>query len=157
MKNRNGSAQGDASLAGAAYGIYKDSQLMDVYYTDENGQFTTDYYVCGNDWTIREITPSEGYLIDSTVYPVGAEAKNYSIELNNAPAADVTERVTRAISLSSSTPTTARHRSRLPKKAQPSRSISRLRALLSLSGKPNGNPKTATPSWGPPSTFCVSL
>ena len=88
-----GTAQGDASLAGAAYGIYKDGQLMDVYYTDENGQFTTGYYVCGNDWTIREITPSEGYLLDSAVYSVGAEAGNYSIELNNAPAVDVTERV----------------------------------------------------------------
>lgn len=91
--SETGSAQGDASLAGAAYGIYKDGQLMDVYYTDENGQFTTGYYVCGSDWTIREITPSEGYLLDSTVYPVGSEAKNYSIELNNAPAVDVTERV----------------------------------------------------------------
>ena len=64
-----GTAQGDASLAGAAYGIYKGDQLVDTYYTDENGQFTTGYYVCGDDWTIREISPSEGYLLDSTVYP----------------------------------------------------------------------------------------
>ncbi len=88
-----GDAQGDASLAGAAYGIYRDGQLIDTYYTDENGQFTTGYYVCGSDWTVREITPSEGYLLDETVYPVGAEAKNYSIEFNSAPAIDVTERV----------------------------------------------------------------
>ena len=52
---------------------------MDTYYTDENGQFTTGYYVCGDDWTIREISPSEGYLLDSTVYPVGAEAANYTV------------------------------------------------------------------------------
>lgn len=88
-----GAPQGDASLAGAAYGIYRDGQLVDVYYTDENGQFTTSYYVCGNDWTVREITPSEGYLLDETVYPVGADAGSYAIEFNTAPSVDVTERV----------------------------------------------------------------
>lgn len=88
-----GTAQGDASLAGAAYGIYKGDQLVDTYYTDENGQFTTGYYVCSDDWTIREISPSEGYLLDSTVYPVGAEAANYTVELNAAPAVAVTEQV----------------------------------------------------------------
>ena len=88
-----GTTQGDASLAGAAYGIYKGNQLVDTYYTDENGQFTTGYYVCGDDWTIREISPSEGYLLDSTVYPVGAEAANYTVELNAAPAVAVAEQV----------------------------------------------------------------
>ena len=88
-----GTAQGDASLAGAAYGIYKGDQLVDTYYTDENGQFTAGYYVCGDDWTIREISPSEGYLLDSAVYPVGAEAANYIVELNAAPAVAVTEQV----------------------------------------------------------------
>ena len=36
-----GTAQGDASLAGAVYGIYKGEELVDTYTTDENGQFTT--------------------------------------------------------------------------------------------------------------------
>lgn len=88
-----GTAQGDASLAGAAYGIYKGDQLVDTYYTDETGQFTTGYYVCGDDWAIREISPSEGYLLDSTVYAVGAEAANYTVELNAAPAVAVAEQV----------------------------------------------------------------
>lgn len=87
-----GLPQGDASLAGAVYGIYKGEQLIDTYTTDANGQFTTKYYVCGDDWTIREITPSEGYLLDSTVYPIGAEAKNYTVEYNTT-ANDVTEQV----------------------------------------------------------------
>ena len=78
-----GTAQGDGSLAGAQYGVYKGDELIDTYTTDANGQFTTGYYVCGNDWTIREIAPSEGYLLDTTVYPVGAEAKNYTVELNS--------------------------------------------------------------------------
>lgn len=88
-----GTAQGDASLAGAAYGIYKGDQLVDTYYTDENGQFITGYYVCGDDWTIRELSSSEGYLLDGTVYPVGAEAANYTVELSAAPAMAVTEQV----------------------------------------------------------------
>lgn len=79
----SGLAQGDAKLSGAKYGIYKGNQLMDIYETDENGQFTTKYYVCGADWEIREITPSEGYLLDSTSYHVGAEAKLYEVELNS--------------------------------------------------------------------------
>jgi len=87
-----GLPQGDATLAGAVYGIYKGDQLVDTYTTDANGQFTTKYYVCGDDWTIREITPSEGYLLDSTVYPVGAEAKNYTVEYNTT-ANDVTEQI----------------------------------------------------------------
>ena len=87
-----GMPQGDATLAGAVYGIYKGDQLMDTYTTDANGQFTTKYYVCGDDWTIRESTPSEGYLLDSTVYPIGAEAKNYTVEYNTT-ANDVTEQI----------------------------------------------------------------
>ena len=87
-----GLPQGDATLAGAVYGIYKGDQLVDTYTTDANGQFTTKYYVCGDDWTIREITPSEGYLLDSTVYPIGAEAKNYTVEYNTT-ASDMTEQI----------------------------------------------------------------
>ena len=87
-----GLPQGDATLAGAVYGIYKGDQLVDTYTTDANGQFTTKYYVCGDDWAIREITPSEGYLLDSTVYPIGAEAKNYNMEYNTT-ANDATEQI----------------------------------------------------------------
>ena len=63
-----GTPQGDASLAGAVYGIYKGEQLIDTYTTDGNGQFTTKYYVCGDDWSVREIEPSEGYLLDNSVH-----------------------------------------------------------------------------------------
>ena len=93
--HETGTAQGDASLTGAAYGIFKGQQLVDTYYTDEYGQFTTSYYVCGDDWTIRELSPSEGYLLDGTVYSVGAEAEHYTIERNSAPAVDVTEQVSK--------------------------------------------------------------
>ena len=87
-----GLPQGDASLAGAVYGIYKGEQLVDTYTTDANGQFTTKYYVCGDDWSVREITPSEGYLLDEAAHHIGAEAKNYTVEYNST-ANDVTEQV----------------------------------------------------------------
>ena len=77
-----GNPQGDGTLAGAVYGIYDGEKLIDTYTTDKNGQFTTKYYTCGDSWSIREITPSEGYLLDGTVYHVGAQAKDYTVELN---------------------------------------------------------------------------
>ena len=75
------SEQGDGTLAGAVYGLYKDGELVDTYTTDESGYFKTKEYVCGN-YTIQEISPSEGYLLDATVYSVGAEPKKYTIESN---------------------------------------------------------------------------
>lgn len=87
-----GHAQGDAKLSGAVYGIYKGEQLVDTYTTDENASFTTKYYVCDDDWTIREIKASEGYLLDTRVHKVGAEPKLYTIEYNDTANA-VTEQV----------------------------------------------------------------
>ena len=78
-----GHAQGDAKLSGAVYGIYKGEQLIDTYTTDENASFTTKYYVCDIDWTIREIQSSEGYLVNSKIETVGADPALYKVELNN--------------------------------------------------------------------------
>ena len=89
-----GLPQGDATLAGAVYGVFKGEELVDTYTTNESGQFTTTDYACGNDWTIRELSPSEGYLLDNTVYPVGAEPQHYTAE-HNPIALDVTEQVIR--------------------------------------------------------------
>ena len=76
--------QGDATLAGAVYGVYKNGDLVDTYTTDKNGWFVTKYYPCGdnNKWTIKEISASEGYLLDPTVYTVNANPGNYTVELN---------------------------------------------------------------------------
>lgn len=84
------SAQGDATLAGAVYGIYNNGKLVDKYTTDKNGSFTTSYYVCGDNWILKEIEPSEGYLLDETEYHIGAEAKKYTLE-NNSISMGVTE------------------------------------------------------------------
>lgn len=87
-----GHAQGDGTLAGASYGLYKGSTLVDTYYTDEIGQFTTRYYVCDTDWTIRELESSEGYLVNDEVYKVGADPKLYEVEYNTT-ANNVVEQV----------------------------------------------------------------
>lgn len=83
-------AQGNATLAGAIYGIYNNGKLVDKYTTDKNGGFTTSYYVCGDNWTLKEIEPSEGYLLDETEYHIGAETKKYTLE-NNSVSIGVTE------------------------------------------------------------------
>lgn len=88
-----GNPQGDASLAGAKYGVYKGNQLVDTYTTDKNGQFTTKYYVCGDDWSLREITPSGGYLLNTDSLHIGAEAKLYTAEYNLASPLEALETV----------------------------------------------------------------
>ena len=87
-----GTPQGDGSLGGATYGIYNGGELVDTYVTDVSGKFTTNYYICGDNWTIKEIQASEGYLVDGTTHKVGAEAKLYTVEYNTTTN-NVTEQV----------------------------------------------------------------
>lgn len=91
--SEKGLPQGDAFLAGAKYGIYKGNQLIDTYTTDAKGQFTTKWYVCGNDWAMKEIAPSEGYLLNTESLHIGAEAKNYTVEYNLAKPLDSLENI----------------------------------------------------------------
>lgn len=81
-----GNPQGDATLAGAVYGVYKDGQLLDTYTIGADGKLVTDYYVCGDGWTIREVTPSEGYLLDTTIHKIPADPGQYVYELNTIEA-----------------------------------------------------------------------
>lgn len=78
-------AQGDSTLDGAVYGMFKGETLLDTYTTANGGKFTTKEYPCGPDYSIREISPSEGYLLDETIYPVGAEPGNFTLENNSIP------------------------------------------------------------------------
>ena len=87
-----GYSQGDASLAGAVYGLYQGDTLTATSTTDVDGAFTTDYFVCGDNWTLKEISPSEGYLLDETVYSIPAEPGNFTVELNTV-SSDVTEQI----------------------------------------------------------------
>ena len=85
------SAQGDATLAGAVYGLYCDDERVATYTTDENGYFKTDEFVCGN-YTLQELSPSQGYQLNDEIYTLGTESKNYQIETNPI-SFDVTEDV----------------------------------------------------------------
>lgn len=85
-------AQGDGTLEGAVYGVYKGGTLLDTYTTDANGSFTTKEYVCGDDYTLKELTASRGYLVDDTVYPINAAAGNFTVE-HNPISLSVTETV----------------------------------------------------------------
>ena len=91
--SEKGLPQGNASLAGAVYGIYKGNQLIDTYTTDTNGSFTTKWYICGDDWSLKEISPSEGYLLNTESQHIGAEAKLYTVEYNLAKPLDSLEDV----------------------------------------------------------------
>lgn len=90
--SETGTAQGDASLENAKYGVFKDGQLVDSYYTGPMGDFTTDWYDCGDNWTIKELEPSEGYKLNPEVYDVGAEPELYELEYNEV-AVDANEDV----------------------------------------------------------------
>ncbi len=93
--DRTGSTpQGNGSLKGAKYGVYKGNELVKEYTTDENGQFTTDYYPYGEDWTLREISAGEGYLV-SDVSTKLCEIPAGSNEANNDNTASVTDTVMR--------------------------------------------------------------
>lgn len=112
------SAQGNATLAGAIYGIYDNGKLVDKYTTDKNGSFTTSSYICGDNWTLKEIEPSEGYLLDESEYHIGAEAKNYTLENNSISMGVIEDILKGKISI-----ITAVQKLKLPKKVQNFRCI----------------------------------
>lgn len=89
--SENITAQGDATLAGAVYGLYRNGKRIASYTTDENGHFITDEFVCGS-YTLQELSPSQGYQLNDEIYEVGAEPEKYVIETNPV-SLDVTEDV----------------------------------------------------------------
>ena len=91
-----GVSQGDATLEGAVYGLYKGNKLIDTYTTDKNGYFITDYYPCGYDYYLQEITPSEGYLLDETKYDLGTFPEWYRVEYNTINS-DVFEQIKKGV------------------------------------------------------------
>lgn len=85
LKGENGEAQGLGTLKGAEYGIYKNDELVKSYITDEFGRFETDFFPCSelsDIWYLKEISPSAGYVLNETIYPIDSNAENYSDEIN---------------------------------------------------------------------------
>lgn len=75
-----GTAQGDASLDGAVYTLYKNGTAVQTY-TIQNGTFTTDEYLCTEEdgvYTLKETTAPEGYQLNSMVYQLTTSASHYA-------------------------------------------------------------------------------
>lgn len=80
-------AQGDATLEGAVYGVYSDAactKLVKSYRTNAKGTFETDYYRCGVNMYLKEITPPGGYLKNEKVYTITKDGQQFTNEYNSA-------------------------------------------------------------------------
>ena len=74
------SPQGDATLNGAEYTLYKSGKAVATY-TVSNGGFTTDLFPCTkNDgvYTLKETKAPAGYKLDETVYKLKTSYNHYS-------------------------------------------------------------------------------
>ncbi len=72
--------QGDATLNGAEYTLYKSGQAIATY-TVKNGTFTTDLFPCTQDdgvYTLKETKAPAGYKLDETVYKLKTSYDHYS-------------------------------------------------------------------------------
>lgn len=79
------SKQGNASLDGAEYTLYKNGTAVKTY-TIKNGTFTTDYYPCTDSnsvYTMKETKAPTGYTLDSTVYKLTTSYNDYSKAQNS--------------------------------------------------------------------------
>ena len=72
--------QGDATLNGAEYTLYKSGKEVATY-TVSNGGFTTDLFPCTTDdgvYTLKETKAPAGYKLDETVYKLKTSYDHYS-------------------------------------------------------------------------------
>ncbi len=74
--------QGQASLKGAVYGIYKeDGSYVSQIITDENGYTISDYLPGLGRYYLQEITPSKGYELDTQKYYFDMQTNNLSVDI----------------------------------------------------------------------------
>ena len=76
-------SQGDATLKGAEYGIYnKNDELITKLTTDESGKATSEQVLAYGEYYIKEISPSNGYLLDENKYEFESKGtENYSLNV----------------------------------------------------------------------------
>ena len=98
---KDGKAHGDATLDGAEYQLYSDAactqkatvygddrqaKTAGVYTTAKGGVMITDYLLCGVTYYLKEVKPSEGFLLSKDVTPImisGAEVDD-TVEFSNS-------------------------------------------------------------------------
>ena len=69
-------AQGQATLKGAVYGVYRtDGTLVTKITTDENGYAKSGNVLSYGTYYLQEISPSEGYYLDNTKYSFDSKGK----------------------------------------------------------------------------------
>lgn len=75
--------QGDATLKGAEYGIYnKNDELITKLTTDESGKATSKQVLAYGEYYIKEISPSNGYLLDENKYEFESKGtESYSLNV----------------------------------------------------------------------------
>lgn len=82
-ENNTSAPQGQATLEGAVYGVYTlDGTLVTTLTTDANGYAISDEILTVGDYYVKEITHSNGYLID--------ESKTFFSTTTNNPIVSVT-------------------------------------------------------------------
>ena len=89
--SKDGKARGEAALDGAIFKLYEDSkctqraEVTDAsgkttngIYVVKNGQFDTDYMICGKDYWLKEEKAPKGYLLNTTPLKIRVDGKNDS-------------------------------------------------------------------------------
>ena len=61
----------------------EDGKVDGINFTISGNGINQTVTTANTDWTVREITPSEGYLLDKTIHKVGADPKLYEVEHEN--------------------------------------------------------------------------
>lgn len=75
--------RGEATLAGAKYGIYDTSgKLIEELTTDENAYAISNYLPSLGEFIIKEISPSNGYTLDKNSYSVMIDENNLLASVN---------------------------------------------------------------------------
>lgn len=75
--------KGEATLAGAKYGIYDTSgKLVEELTTDENAYAISNYLPSLGEFIIKEISPSNGYTLDKNSYSVVIDENNLLASVN---------------------------------------------------------------------------
>lgn len=76
-------AKGEATLAGAKYGIYDTSgELIEELTTDDNAYAISNYLPSLGEFIIKEISPSNGYTLDKNSYSVMIDENNLLASVN---------------------------------------------------------------------------
>ena len=74
--------QGEGILSGAIYGIYdSNNNLMEEVTTNSEGEFTSSYLDYGN-YYLKEISPSQGYNLDTNIYSFTIDDNNQNPTVN---------------------------------------------------------------------------